>query len=215
MQEAAANAQTQMQQQYELGMRHYGMVHQVMGALAEKHDLTLKDFASVGGDLMNADPSFTPKMVATEITHIASLNPTSDPEKFREIANQYRNEALTAQQQIDAHFRPTAINTGGTTQFVNTAPGPIQNTASPESLNQPVTTFDPKTGAPVSQPMSSYLQATKGGPVQAGPAQGTDTAAYANANANAQRYQQSLVEANEAHASKSLLGNMSGDLKQF
>jgi hypothetical protein len=71
MQEAAANAQAQMEQQYQLGMQHYGAVHQVMGALAEKPNLKQKDFAGAAADLLNMDSSFTPKMVATELTHIA------------------------------------------------------------------------------------------------------------------------------------------------
>jgi len=220
MQAAADDAMAQKQKQYDLGMAHYGAIHQVMGAIADKPNPTYKDFVNAGGDLLNVDKSFTPGMIATQLTAISKANPTGDPDKFHDIATDMRNQAMTAVQQMDAHYRPQLVSNGQQLVPVNMAPmasppAPIDLKPSPESLNQPVTTFDPTTGAPVSQPMSSYLAATKGGPVQAGPAQGTATAADANAQANAGRYQQTLVAGNEAHNMKALLGNMSGDLTQM
>ena len=220
------NRQTLAQNQFTYNMQHYTAIRQALSPLAEKKDLTFKDFANVGADLINADPSaFTAKLIANELAQIKRLNPSDNPDQNREIAVHYRDQAMTAENQLAAHHNVQYQNVGGQQVPVNMAPEAdtpqpvLQNTATPDTLAHPAT-YTGADGVDRQTTIGGYNSITQGGtqPIKGPPPGFVAGKVAAATTAGTGTAQDALAFENGARslpALKATLANMSGDLQDF
>lgn len=161
--EAMQQAQSMQHQQIQIDTdqlanlnSHFNTMRGMFGSLlAKPTPLTQKDLIQMGGDMI-ANKMASPQQVAAELA-----NAPQDDAGIRSLLKQMVVQTMDGQQKLSAISpTPTAVNAGGTTNFVQLpqigAPvevGQMQNTLSPEAVSGRVPTF--QNGQPGSVSMGS------------------------------------------------------------
>lgn len=197
-------------QQVQLGMQQQQYITQQTGALADTPGVTGKMVADRIGQIVS-DKIISPEMAAHEL----AAKPVDDaqlPQYLRGL----QKRSIAAEQQLALYHHTLLQNIGGSIQPLNDAPfgnqQPVATTLSPEGAGQPVAGPVTDQGAPTS---ITFGQRAGMGTVQTGPSPSQSAAGQVTGASNAQRAQELGKAAAQAPDTKAILGNMSGDLKQF
>jgi hypothetical protein len=171
-----------------------------------------KAVVSTIGDLV-ANGVLDKKIAASTIATMPS-----DPVQLTSWLHQHLLQGMDNSAKLAALMpTPTAINTGGETQFVRTpqmgaTPSPLTNTLSPEAAASPVAGPVTEDGAPTTVPLGKRVAM---GTVQTGPspAQAAAGGQYGGQTGNAAA--QFEASARQAPAMDMMLRNMTGDLSKL
>jgi len=152
--------------QYELAHQRLQQLGGSLASLATKPDLSADDVVGEARSLVQSGV-LDPQQTAAYLSGMPS-----DPNALRGWLKQHALSVMDAKDAVAASM-PTvqAIGAGNRTELINTNPnsqvpygdiGTIQNGLSPDAASQPVTIFDPTTGAPKVTTRAQLVGAVQG-----------------------------------------------------